>query len=487
MILTVVAVYLSLVTFVGLAGRRLFKGTGEDYFVASRSIGPAVLLLTLVGTNMTAFTMLGLSGEAYNRGVVVFAFVGSSSALLVPFIFYYLGTRCWWLGKRHGYVTQVQLIRDRYRSGALGTLLFVVIVLLMLPYILIGVKGGGDALNAITGGADGGMPPWVGSLAVCVVTFLYVTYGGMRSTSWVNTFQTAVFMTVSAAAFFAILHEFGGVETAMQSLRERHRELVVFDTDPSSRLRLLSYFLIPLCTGAFPHLYAHWLSAKESRTFRTVLVFYPLCFLVVNFPIVILGMVGRLAFEPPLDGPILVKLIVGYTGGLLAGCLAAGVFAAIMSSLDSQSLALGAMFTEDIVRYYGFDDRLSERQQVMFGRIFVAVFLALAFVCSLFADQSIFTLGTWSLTGFAGLLPVFAASLYWRRSAKAGAAAAIGAVAGLWAYFFVDSLGVDGPYSIAGSGLLPIAVIVPASAVAMIVVSLLSRPPADTARFFPED
>ena len=96
---------------------------------------------------MTAFTMLGLSGEAYNRGVVVFAFVGSSSALLVPFIFYYLGTRCWWLGKRHGYVTQVQLIRDRYRSGALGTLLFVVIVLLMLPYILIGVKGGGRCVE----------------------------------------------------------------------------------------------------------------------------------------------------------------------------------------------------------------------------------------------------------------------------------------------------------------------------------------------------
>ncbi len=487
MVLAVVVVYLSLATFVGLAGRRLFKGTGEDYFVASRSIGSAVLLLTLVGTNMTAFTMLGLSGEAYNRGAIVFAFIGSSSAILVPFVFYYLGTRCWWLGKRHGYVTQVQLIRGRFRSGALGTLLFVVIVLLMLPYILIGVKGGGDALHAVTGGADGGIPPWVGSLAVCAVTFLYVVYGGMRSTSWVNTFQTAVFMTVSAAAFFVILSKFGGVEAALRSLREGHRELVVFGDDPAARLRLISYFFIPLCTGAFPHLYAHWLSAKAARTFRKVLVFYPLCFLAVNFPIVILGMVGRLAFEPPLDGPILVKLIVSYTGGLLAGCLAAGVFAAIMSSLDSQSLALGAMFTEDIVRYYGLDDRLSERRQVLFGRAFVAAFLILAFVCSLFADRSIFALGAWSLTGFAGLLPVFAAALYWRRSTKAGAAAAICTVAGLWAYFFADSLGVEGPYSIAGSGLLPIAAIVPASAVAMIVVSLLSRPPEDIARFFPED
>ena len=487
MIAAVVVVYLALVALVGLAGRRLFQGTGEDYFVAGRTIGPAVLLLTLVGTNMTAFTMLGLSGEAYNRGAAVFAFVGSSSAILVPFIFYYLGTRCWWLGKRYGYVTQVQLIRDRYGSGALGTLLFAVTVLLMLPYILIGVKGGGDALNAITGGAAGGIPPWVGSLAVCAVTFLYVIYGGMRSTSWANAFQTAVFMTVSAAAFFVILNEFGGVEAAMRSLRERHRELVVFGTDSHSRLLLLSYFFIPLCTGAFPHLYAHWLSARRAGAFRTVLVFYPLCFLAVNFPIVILGMTGRLAFEPPLDGPILVKLIVGYTGGLLAGCLAAGVFAAIMSSLDSQSLALGAMFTEDIVRHYGFDEQLTEQRQVLFGRVFAALFLGSAFVCSLLVDQSIFALGSWSLTGFAGLLPMFAAALYWRRSSKAGAAAAVVTAAGLWIYFFADSLGAEGAYSIGGTGLLPIAVIVPASAAAVLFVSLLTRPPADAARFFPED
>ncbi len=487
MVLTVVFVYLALVSFVGLMGHRLFKGTGEDYFVASRSIGPVVLLLTLVGTNMTAFTMLGVSGEAFNSGIVVFSFIGSSSAILIPFIFYYLGTRCWWLGKRFGYVTQIQLIRDRYQSGALGTLLFVVIVFLMLPYMLIGVKGGGDALTAITGGADGGVPPWVGSLAVCAVTFVYVTYGGMRSTSWVNAFQTAVFMTVSAVAFFVILDKFGGVQAAMESLREQHRELVVVGTDSATRLRLVSYFLIPLCTGAFPHLYAHWLSAKAARTFRSTLVYYPLCFAVVNFPIVILGAVGRLGFEGPLDGPILVKLIVGYTGGLLAGCLAAGVFAAIMSSLDSQSLALGAMFTHDIVRHYGFDDQLSERQTVLFGRLFVAGFLVLAFVCSLVVDQSIFALGTWSLTGFAGLLPIFAASLYWRRSTKLGAMAAVCTVAGLWVYFFADSLSVDGPYSIGGSGLMPIAVVVPMSAVVMAVVSLVSKPPAEIDRFFPEN
>ena len=110
--------------------------------------------------------------------------MGSSSALVIPFLFYFVGTRCWWLGKRNGYLTQVQFIRDRYDSGALGTLLFVVLVLLMLPYMLIGVKGGGDALTAITGGPLTGVPSWVGSLLVCTVIFVYVTYGGMRSTAW---------------------------------------------------------------------------------------------------------------------------------------------------------------------------------------------------------------------------------------------------------------------------------------------------------------
>ena len=485
MILAVVIAYLLVVMLVGVLGHRLFRGTGEDYFLASRTIGPFVLLMTLVGTNMTAFTILGASGEAYRQGVRVFALMGSSSALVIPFLFYFVGTRCWWLGKRNGYLTQVQFIRDRYDSGALGTLLFVVLILLMLPYMLIGVKGGGDALTAITGGPLTGVPSWVGSLLVCAVIFVYVTYGGMRSTAWANTFQTMVFMVVGGVAFFVIADHYGGVGGAMETLRENHRDLVVFGTGRFQTVQMLSYLLLPLSVGAFPHLFSHWLSAKDAAAFRSAIVLYPLCFAVVWFPSVTLGVIGRIDFPPPLDGPILVKLILSHAGGLLAGCLAAGVFAAIMSSLDSQSLALGTMFTQDIVRHYGFDNKLSEKQQVFFGRVFVALFLVLAFLCSLVATQSIFALGVWSLTGFAGLLPILVVALYWKRSTKQGAAAAILAVAGLWVYFFGQSLQSDGPYTVGGTGLMPVAVIVPASLLALTIVSLATAPPARISKFFP--
>ena len=474
MVLTILAVYLGLVLGIGLFGHRLFRGTGEDYFLASRTIGPVVLLLTLFGTNMTAFTILGASGEAYQRGVIVFALMGSSTAILVPFLIYYLGIQAWRQGKRHGHVTQVQLVRHRYGSDALGALLFAVVVALMLPYLLIGVKGGGAALNALTGGPGAGLPAWAGSLLVCAMTYVYVSYGGMRSTAWVNALQTTVFVLFGIAAYTAVMSELGGLAAAMELLREEHRGMVAFGSDRYAMLQMGSFLILPLCTGAFPHLYSHWLSARNARSFRLSVVAYPLLVAAIWFPSVTLGAVGRLQFAPPLDGPILVKLIAANTGEILAGCLAAGVFAAIMSSLDSQILALGAMFTQDIVRHYGFQGRLQEHRQVWFGRLFVLAFLALTFGCSLLTSQSIFALGTWALTGFAGLLPMFAATLFWPRATAIGAASSILTVVGLWAWFFYDSLGVEGAYSIAGTGLMPVAVIVPAAAFSLVAGSWLT-------------
>ena len=101
---------------------------------------------------MTAFSILGASGEAYHKGIGVFALMGSASALIIPSIFFFVGTRLWAIGKRHGYLTQVQYIRERWNSDSLGLLLFVILVALVVPYLLIGVMGGGQTLAVITGG-----------------------------------------------------------------------------------------------------------------------------------------------------------------------------------------------------------------------------------------------------------------------------------------------------------------------------------------------
>jgi SSS family solute:Na+ symporter len=216
-------------------------------------------------------------------------------------------------------------------------------------------------------------------------------------------------------------------------------------------------------------------------------VLYPICLILVWVPSVVLGVLGNIDFPPPIEGPILVHLILRNSGGLLAGLLAAGVFAVIMGSLDNQAFAAGTLFTQDIVRHYGFHDGLSERGQVLTGRLFVAAFLAVAFFVSLATSRTIFDLGVWSLSGFAALFPVVVASLYWRRSTGAGVVASIATVALLWIGFFLDSLGSRGEYTVGETGLLPVAFLFAGAVVSLVAVSLVTSPPPDRVldRFFP--
>lgn len=487
MILAIIFVYLGLVLGIGALSHKLFRGTGEDYFVATRTIGPFILLMSLFGTHMTAFALLGASGEAYHNGIGVFGLMASSSALVVPAVFFFVGTRAWALGKRFGYLTQVQYFRDRWNSDRLGLLLFIVLIAFMIPYLLIGVMGGGITMNEIT---NDQIPEWVGGLMVCLVILIYVTFGGLRGTAWANTFQTLVFMTLGGVTFFAIVNKMGGLNSAISMVAQTNPELLIRG-DKINPLKFLTYTLIPLSVGTFPHMFMHWLSAKKAESFRYTVMFYPLCVAIVWIPSVLLGVLGSIDF-PGLEGPaansILVKMIGLHAPEVLAGLLAAGVFAAVMSSLDSQTLSIGTMFTQDIVRHYGFHDRMSEKQQVLFGRLFVAAVLAITYILSIVSNRSIFKLAIWSFTGFTALFPVVLAALFWKRSTKYGAFTAIISVILSWTYFFVQGWQAPG-YTFGGSGIMPVAVIFLISAGAMILGSFLSKPPeqAIVDKFFSTD
>ena len=126
--LAIIIAYLVIVLAIGLLSHRFFKGTSEDFFVAARTLGPFILLVSLFGANMTAFAVLGSAGEAYMEGIGVFALMASSSGLVIPTVFYFVGTRVWALGKRRGYLTPVQFFRERWGSDGLGLLLFVVLI-----------------------------------------------------------------------------------------------------------------------------------------------------------------------------------------------------------------------------------------------------------------------------------------------------------------------------------------------------------------------
>ena len=520
--------YLAAVVYIGVFAFRHRAGRegAEDYFLAGRSIGPFVFLMSLFGANMTAFAILGSSGHAFNNGIVTFGLMASSSALVIPLTLLFIGTRLWALGKKHGFMTPVQLFRDRWETSHVGTAIFAVQDTLLLPYIVIGVKGGGTTLQTLSGGL---VPYWLGGAVVALVVMSYVFFGGMRGTAWVNTFQTVLFLGFGAVAVAVIAGGMGGFRSAAEALLAAPATAPLLTRERVSPAYFFSYTFIPLSSIAFPHIAIFCLTARKMAQFKKTVVLYPLCILALWLPCVFLGVVANHATDVPevrakqearrtlaaqgatLDAAdreelrermrgddVLVLLLNRYAPLWLAGLLGAGIMAAVMAS-DSQILALSTMFTEDVFAHYGGKTRFGEAVQVQTGRLFVIVLTVLAYLVALRAPATIFELAIqYAFSGYAALSPLLVAALFWRRSTRWGAlavtvwtAAAVVAVAAfqyaipaparpvvVWSAGGLDLL-VRTPGGTAVLGFSPVVPMVLVSAGLMLVVSLATRPPSE--------
>src|SRR6266853_5413033 len=185
----VVCIYLAIIAVIGSVAFRKGKQNTEDFFLASRSVGAMVFFLSIFATNMTAFAILGSSGQAYRQGIGIYGLMASSSGLVIPLTIFFIGTRLWAVGKRFGHQTSVSFFRARWECDTIGTIIFAISAAMLVPYMIISIMGGGTVLaNISQTDATGGslIPYWLGCGVVAVVVTLGVFLGGMRGTVWVN-------------------------------------------------------------------------------------------------------------------------------------------------------------------------------------------------------------------------------------------------------------------------------------------------------------
>jgi len=562
-VLLIISGYLSLLLLLGWGSGRMFRGTSRDFFVASHSIGPFLLLMSVFGTTMTAFALVGSTGKSFERGIGTYGLMASISGLIHMAIFFLIGIRLWALGKRHGYLTQIQFFRARFESDGLGYILFPILVLLVVPYLLIGIIGAGKVIEPVTAGAFpdlftnptipawvGGIPPWLTGLVICIVVLTYVFLGGSRGAALANAFQTVVFMAMGIVAFYFVVQSLGGLEQAgkvpmritedgslVQDYRFDQKAGILMEQDPPKKIgqvlnftnsnltdrhphlgrdpivvefkkknpktgelvpferelgipfiTFVTYLFIPLSVGMFPHLFQHWLTARNARAFKLTVIAHPLCILIVWVPCVLIGSWATGLLPPGIPPPAVLSATLNMLVGdpWLTGLLTAGVLAAIMSSMDSQFLCLGTVFTNDIVVHRAGSKVYSDSQKLKIARSFIVIIVAVTYLLAMAVkNANVFDLAIWCFSGFAALFPLVFSALYWKRATKAGAIASVLTALISWAWFFHQS-GYGGEYFV-GPGIVPAAICFLVSAGALVIVSLLTSPPAQSTidQFFP--
>ncbi|NNF14806.1 MAG: sodium:solute symporter family protein [Gemmatimonadetes bacterium] len=431
----VISAYLALTLTIGMLAGRRSTDSVAGYVAADRSFGLLVMYFVTGASVFSAFAFLGGPGWAYSRGAAALYILAYGALGMAPF--YWIGPRVAALGRRHGYVTQAQMITGRFPSKGLSALIALLSLIAFVPYVTLQMRGAGIVIEAVT---DGNVPIWLGSLVAYGIVIIYVLSSGAMAVGWTNTFQ-GVFMVVIAWTLGLYLPNrlYGGIgEMFAQIDAARPEHLVppgLTATGDPWTWGAFSTFILVSAVGLmmWPHLFMKAFTAKDDDTMRRTVILFP-TFQLFLIPVFLIGFSGVLFAGTPQAPDFILPFMILETElpAIVVGLFCAGALSASMSTGDALLHASASVFVEDGVAK--FVD-LEERTQRRLMQLLVLLTGATAYVFAQDPDSSLVLLLASAYGIICQFAPPVVAALYWRRATTAGVTA--GLVAGaLTAFFF---------------------------------------------------
>ena len=427
-ILGIVAIYLLISLLTGvLPSLKTSKSVGG--FVAGDRNMNALLLYFVVGASIfSSFAFLGGPGWAYSRGAASFYIIAYGVIGIVPL--YFFGPRAWRLGKEHGYVTQAELLSDRFDSRFLSVLIAVLSVVVFIPYLTLQMIGAGYVLNVIS---EGMIPEWIGAGVTYLVVLVYVFTSGVMGVGWSNAFQ-GMFMMIVAWALGIYLPEtlYGGIGPMFEAIIDAGKEEMLkapglaADGTPWTWWAFSSAVLVSaIGYSVWPHFFMRSFAARSARAMRLSVVLYP-TFLIFLVPILLIGFSAIVAFPGVEQADTILPYVLMQLElpAVVVGLFCAGALAASMSSGDAILHSAASIAVCDgvgkVVR-----KPLDDRVQRLLIRMAVVLIGLIAYLFAVVIDVSIVALLLGAYGGVAQLFPVVFAMFYWPRANRAGAVSAL--------------------------------------------------------------
>ena len=180
---------------IGAFGLRISRTT-SDFYVASRSVSPALNSSAIGGEYLSAASFLGVAGLVLSTGSEALWFpIGWTTGYLLLLVLVAAPLR------RSGAYTIPDFAQVRLQSGAVRTVASLLVVGVGWLYLMPQFQGAGLTMRTVTGA-----PSWVGTVLVAVIVMVNVVSGGMRSITFVQAFQYWLKLTALLIPVFFLLN-----------------------------------------------------------------------------------------------------------------------------------------------------------------------------------------------------------------------------------------------------------------------------------------
>ena len=373
--------YFGLILFIALKGKIKANTTADDYFLSSRNLPWYSIALSTIATNIQGYQFLGMMGSAYLYGLAQanLEINAVQGILLGTFVFVPL-----FLKEKITTITQFIKIK----LGARVALFYSLANIILFATITLGAAlfWGAYAADMVFGEQlafiHSNRIIRIGILILILGVFsaIYTYYGGLSAVVKTDIVQFVVLLIGGIVVCLTAVYHLGGWEQLYIKTPEKmHLHLPAsHETLPWTHLFGL-FFLNINYWCANQTVMQRALAAKSIAHAQTGLMVgglikYLMAVLIVVPGIALYGILGDSLGEPDLAFPYLVKtyLPVGVKGIILCG-----LFASLMSTVDSTFNSLATLWSVDIYTTY-LNPKANDAEKISAGRKAILVSLGTA-------------------------------------------------------------------------------------------------------------
>ena len=359
-----ISIYFAILLGVALWVMKKKQSNTEDYFLAGRNVGWFVVGASIFASNIGSEHVVGLAGAGAGDKLPMLIYEIQAWVVLIlgwVFLPFYA---------RSGVFTMPEFLEKRFDARSRWVLSIFSIIAYVLTKISVTIYAGGIVVSALLG-----IDFWTGALSTVILTGIYTILGGMRAVVYTETLQAIVLIIGAACLTFIGLDAVGGWNSMVQTVTPEYLDMWRPATDPDFPWPslLITSTIVGIwywCTDQY--IVQRTLTARNIKEGRRGTIFGALLKLLPVFLFLIPGIIaltlkmrGELHWDSPDEAfPVLMSNLL--PSGL-RGLVAAGLLAALMSSLASVFNSCSTLFTVDI--YKKLRPNTPEKQLVRTGQI----------------------------------------------------------------------------------------------------------------------